>query len=94
MTPKFDAIKIAEVEYKLGALSAKAYFVNTTTGRTHGVAAPVKWSPQVLDKLKELLSMMEEDYLTGHFDDAVTGAKQVQGLGELFSAEDSGANSV
>ena len=95
MTPKFDAIKIAEVEYNMGALFAKAAFVSTSTGKTHGWTTCENWPTHVHEKVEELLGVIEAHLASIHFEGAEVGtAKQMTGLGELLSIEDSGANKL
>ena len=68
-TPKFNAMAIGEFNAKfLGGLqqlefTAKAAFVNSNTGETHGwtSAGTSAWSPATIEKLKELRALMEID---------------------------------
>lgn len=66
-TPLFDGIAIGELTANLMKgpgvveLSAKAAFVNSKTGRTHGWTSHNTWSPAVVAKLKELTDLMEEE---------------------------------
>lgn len=70
---KFDAIRIAEVTINLveqqPSMTAKAAFVNTTSGHTHGWTNGRSWSEETLAKLRELKESMERDLEKQHFDD-------------------------
>lgn len=76
---KFDGLAVGEGSFSfLGAtlhLEAKAAFVNSRTGDTHGWTKNTQWSPQVIEKLKELRALMEVDL--GHI--------HLQGGGEVLS---------
>jgi hypothetical protein len=73
---KFDAIAVGEftaafigptLEFK-----AKAAFVDSKTGQTHGWTTNATWSPPTIEKLKELRLLMEADL----------GAMHLEGGGE------------
>lgn len=67
--PKFDAMALGEFSAKfLGGIhqlefTAKAAFVDSKTGETHGWthAGTATWSPATIEKLKELRALMEVD---------------------------------
>lgn len=102
---KFDAVRIAEITVNLleapASISAKAAFVNTKTGATHGWTTGRRWTEATMEKLRELRESMERDLTAQHFDDgATTGvtttsggspADALQGLGEHLGT---GAESV
>lgn len=93
-TPKFNSIAVGELRAtfieRVHELSAKAAFVNTTTGTTHGWTTNTQWSTATLQKLEELRAAMEEDLGRLHFDDAhpetPRHAQDVGGLGEFLSS--------
>ena len=63
--PKFDSVSVGEGNFSfLGStlqFEAKAAFVNSKTGDTHGWTKNTQWSPPVVEKLKELRALMEID---------------------------------
>lgn len=76
---KFDAIAVGEftaafigptLEFK-----AKAAFVDSKTGQTHGWTTNQTWSPPTLAKLHELRALMEADL----------GAMHLEGGGEVVA---------
>lgn len=93
---KFDGLALGEGTFSfLGAtvhLEAKAAFVSTKTGDTHGWTKSTQWSPAVIAKLQELRALMEADLGRIHLQDGgevlTTGARGVApavesgGLGE------------
>jgi len=90
-TVKFDAIRIGELSVNFMtppvSLSAKAAFVCTKTGATHGWTHGGNWSKETIEKLHALRESMENDLASTHFEDAfgVTtydGMPPVSGLGE------------
>lgn len=99
---KFDTIRVAEVSVKFletpAVISAKAAFVNTASGTTHGWTTCTSWSKETMDKLRELRELMERDLSEHHFADAGTSTTTTssgdmrdsfQGLGErLGTAEE------
>lgn len=85
--PKFDAIAVAEVTiaYNRDALlmKAKAAYVNTKTGTTHGWLTGTVWSKETLAKLEELRESLERDLAARNFTSASTEtAEYYNGLGE------------
>jgi len=73
-TARFDGIAVGEIQGNfLGPstkLTAKAAFVNSESGHTHGWTTQEQWSPETLAKLKELRSLMEADLARVHFSGA------------------------
>ena len=71
--PKFDGLAVGEGTFSfLGAtihLEAKAAFVSAKTGDTHGWTKNTQWSPQVMEKLRELRTLMEIDLGRLHLTD-------------------------
>lgn len=71
-TPKFNALAIKEISADIGVnnltLVAKAGFVDTATGATHGWtrAEGALWSRETREKLIELKDLMERDMATLH----------------------------
>jgi hypothetical protein len=84
---RFDGVAVLEGSFSfLGAsngLEGKAAFVNSKTGDTHGWTTNKQWSPQVLEKLKELRALMEVDL----------GQLHLEGGGEVLVAP-TGAGTV
>jgi hypothetical protein len=70
-TAKFDGIALGEMTANfLGTgtrLTAKAAFVNSTSGHTHGWTTQEQWSPETITKLTELRTLMEADLARTHF---------------------------
>ncbi len=69
---KVDAVKVGAFEVDLmnppsGKLTAKAAFINSKTGHTHGWTNHMVWSPATLLKLRELVESMELDLASAHF---------------------------
>lgn len=102
-TVKFDALRVAEIKVSLieapVTIEAKAAFINTETGATHGwTTGRAGWSDATIEKLKELRESMEADLARIHFVDGATVTPTTssgdiregfQGLGEhLGSTED------
>ncbi len=91
--PKFDGMAVLEGSFSfLGAsngLEGKAAFINSKTGDTHGWTTNKQWSPQVIEKLKELRALMEVDLGQLHLDgggevliaSSTTGASLPEGRG-------------
>lgn len=93
---KFDSIRVAEVSVSFleatPAVTAKAAFVNTKSGATHGWTTGKRWSDETMAKLAELRAAMEKDLADQHFDDGSSvsspttsggGLRETfQGLGE------------
>lgn len=70
---KFDGMAVGEGTFNFirtggPTLTAKAAFIHTTTGETHGWTENTVWSAATLQKLKELQSMMEVDLGNLHLD--------------------------
>jgi hypothetical protein len=90
-TPRFDSLVIATMEADFRnpttAFTARAAFVNTKDGATHGWtdASGSVWSKQTMGKLKELRESMERDLGKLHLE-GVAAAKKDEGL----SLEDDG----
>ena len=99
-TPQFDGIAAGEVSMNfMGAsfrMTAKAAFVNSKTGQTHGWTTHETWSPAIIEKVKELRALLEAEIAQSHFSD-VDGARTPgikftkeseppAGLGEHLSA--------
>lgn len=72
--PKIDGIAVGEFEGNfLGPsprLKAKAAFVDSHNGSTHGWTTCEQWSPTTIQKLKEFRAAMEEDLAGLHFQDS------------------------
>ena len=71
-TPRFDGIALCDGTFNLlstaATLTAKAAFVDNTTGKTHGwTEVRAGWSKETLRKLKELQESMENDLAGVHF---------------------------
>ena len=69
---KPNAIAIASFEADFinpptGKMTAKAAFINTESGASHGWTSHQIWSPSTLAKLKELKDSMEADLADAHF---------------------------
>lgn len=74
-TPKFNGLVVAEisVDFLKSTAKAKAAFINTLTGETHGwtEGSNTIWSEQTKIKLRDLREAMEADLAVVHFGDAV-----------------------
>lgn len=73
--PKFDGLTLGEVRINLlrgnPHIETKAAFVSTATGHTHGwTEQQGPWSPAVLEKLRELCSLLERDLARVHLQSA------------------------
>ena len=70
--PKFDGLAVLELSASfLGPtvkLEAKTAFTNTKNGDTHGWTINTQWSPQTIEKLKELRAALEVDLGRIHLD--------------------------
>jgi hypothetical protein len=72
-TPKFNALVVAEIaiDFLKSTAKAKAAFINTLSGETHGwtEGSNTIWSEQTKIKLRELRESMEIDLAVVHFGD-------------------------
>lgn len=81
--PKFGGLAVGEFTCSLlGAtvqLKAKAAFVDKRTGQTHGwtEGSGNLWSTATLQKMRELVELMEADLARVHFDNAATAPTAV-----------------
>jgi hypothetical protein len=70
-TMKANALRIAEIQVDYttpgGTMKAKAAFVNTTSGFTHGWTTHHVWSQETLKRLADLREAMELDLAKAHF---------------------------
>lgn len=101
---KFDTIRVAEISVNLletpALISAKAAFVNTKTGATHGWTTCKSWSEETVAKLRELRESMERDLANTHFEDGSSSSSPTtsggsvregfQGLGEHLGTTEEG----
>lgn len=100
---RFDIVRVAEISVSFletpAAISAKAAFVNSKSGATHGWTTGKRWADDTMAKLVELRELMERDLANTHFEDGSAtsspttssgGVREAfQGLGEhLGSAEE------
>lgn len=101
----FNAVALGEltVDFTAGPslrMQAKAAFINTENGKTHGWTTCSQWSKETVEKLAELRAAMENDIASMHFADATmatgtsTGggslADTAKGLGERLGAVEEG----
>lgn len=94
-TAKFDGIALGEFTVNfLGPTTkvvAKAAFVGTQSGHTHGWTTNEQWSPETMQKLGELRAAMESDLARVHFTGGDVASSsgvfggQIGGLGEHLS---------
>ena len=84
-----------------GKMTAKAAFVNSETGATHGWTTQQIWSPATIQKLGELKEAMEVDLAGAHFvngeEDAGPAPRQQglsTGLGEHLASHQEDAESI
>jgi hypothetical protein len=97
-TAKFDGLAVGELSANLlgpmAKLTAKAAFINSETGHTHGWTTNEQWSPETIVKLRELRAAMEADLARIHFGDGlvekgeVFGGQVPGGLSEHLSEPD------
>lgn len=101
---KFDTIRVAEITVSFletpAAVTAKAAFVNTKSGATHGWTTGKRWADDTMAKLVELRELMERDLSSTHFEDGATASSPTtsggsiretfQGLGEHLGASEEG----
>jgi len=78
-TAKIDGIALGEGTFSFlspdSKLTAKAAFVSSTSGHTHGwTSAQGGWSKETLLKLKELRESMERDIAALHLSDVIEDA--------------------
>lgn len=97
---KFDAIRVGELTVNFmeapAVVSAKAAFVSQRSGTTHGWTTCRQFSPDTIEKLRELRLLMERDIGRIHFTDDDEALSETtttdgggkgqpsQGLGEYF----------
>lgn len=64
-SPKFDSLTVAKLSVSfLGPtldFVGEAAFADSQTGQTHGWTRNTQWSPETINKLKELRAQMEVD---------------------------------
>jgi hypothetical protein len=82
-TPRFDGLALCEGTFNLlstaPTLTAKAAFVDNTTGKTHGwTEVRAGWSKETLRRLQELQESMENDLAAVHF---IGNASSLNGSG-------------
>jgi len=99
----FNGIALGELNIDFLAtpskVVAKAAFINTQTGATHGWTTCHQWAPDTMERLRELRALMERDLAAIHFADASSGPgpttsttrsgglqSEMKGLGELLGA--------
>lgn len=86
-TVKFDAIRVAEITVNVletpAVISAKAAFVSTKTGATHGWTTCKSWSDETIAKLRELKDSMERDLANTHFEDGASSSSPTTSSGGL-----------
>lgn len=98
----FNKVAVGELSIDLmstpAKITAKAAFINTLSGQTHGWTTCSQWSAATVEKLKELRALMEQDLAALHFADAVEGGANtgtttagsikdnVKGLGEMLGS--------
>ncbi len=92
---KFDKLAVGEMTANFlsapASLKAKAAFVNSATGATHGWTECFNWSPATTTKMAELRTCMEADLAHIHFEDGATASSvgdQIShdGLGEALGS--------
>ena len=85
-TPEFDGITITTVEVDLltKSLTAKAAFVNTKTGATHGwtEGGGTIWSTETKAAVAALVASMEKDLAAVH----LGGPRETQGFNSALSS--------
>lgn len=97
-TPRINGIAVGEVSVSfiggVTEMQAKAAFINSDNGLTHGWTEHKSWSPATLQRLMELKSAIEEDLAAVHFEDGATASspqraglrQRTTGLDELDEA--------
>ena len=104
-TAKFDGMAIGELSVNFiespAKVVAKGAFIDRQTGQTHGWSTNHQWSPDTIEKLRELRMLMERDMEAIHFADGSVGpispttgggglGDSFKGLGERLGATDDG----
>lgn len=94
-TAKFDGIAIGEFTVNFldhtTKLHAKAAFVASESGLTHGWTTNEQWTPTTMEKLRELRTAMENDLAAIHFSGAFSAGNvpsadtRSTGLGEFLT---------
>lgn len=92
---KFDKAAVGELQLNLlgghTQLTVKFKLVDTTSGRSYASATiSSAWSTEILDKLKELTALLEQDAEQRLFTETATGplpSAPSTGIGELFDEE-------
>jgi hypothetical protein len=98
---RFDGIALGEMTVSFFgpsvSLVAKAAFVNSETGLTHGSTTHERWSPEALEKLSELRALLEREIARVHFTDlhaddvartaAEGGTTRAHGLAEHLAGD-------
>lgn len=92
---KFNAIRIVRLEIdwlqQPHQIKAVGAFVDTNEGNTFGQTQKVGWSPEVLTRISELKSLMEDEFEAMCFAESratnPSPEKDVGGLGELLGDE-------
>ena len=83
-TPVFNGLEVIEVEIDFfkDSMTAKAAYINTKTGYTHGWTSggSTLWSKETKEKLTELKKLMELDMAKKHFGDAAPAQTDKPGL--------------
>ena len=73
-TVTFNGIALGELNVDFlstpSKVVAKAAFINTQTGATHGWTTCHQWAPDTMERLRELRALMERDLAAIHFADA------------------------
>lgn len=102
-TVTFNGIALGELTIDFlstpAKVVAKAAFINTQTGATHGWTTCHQWAPDTMERLRELRFLMERDLAAIHFADASSGVQaassttrggglqaELKGLGERLGA--------
>lgn len=97
-TVKFNRIRVGEISVNYlntpgaASMEAKAAFVSSTEGATHGWTTCTQWSRPVLEKLEELRALMESELERIHFADGsdtadgTSGPSIPKGLGESLGS--------
>lgn len=81
----FDGMAVGEISVTFVEqpfkVTAKAAFVNTKNGQTHGWTTCSQWSAATLDKLRELRELMERDLEAIHFADSSFSSTPTTSMG-------------